>query len=425
MLLDSPTAVRGRLLDLVLADAARADSGIAVGEAATDAPPEVREFLATYPVATTPDRELRERRFDAGLAVVHHEPAYGGRDWLPERQAEVEQAFLQAGCVDWSGRNVIGLGMAMATIHAHGTTEQKRDHLRPTFTGERIWCQLFSEPGAGSDLAGVATRAVRDGDHFVVTGQKVWTSLGHVADYGLLLARTDPGVPKHQGLTYFLLDMSLPGIDVRPLRQLTGEAEFNEVHLDHVRVPAGAVLEEVGQGWKVAMTTLMHERVAIGSHRMPRHRGPIAQALHAYCRAVSEGRAGAAEGDRLAALWAWNEAARLTNERAAARGGRPGPEGSVAKLQMAEGNQAIYDFCVELGGTEGLYVNGWDHDDRVAASAVFGGTDVRAAWLRSLANSIEGGTSEVLRNVIGERLLGLPPEPRVDRDVPWNEIPRS
>ncbi|GAA1518701.1 acyl-CoA dehydrogenase [Nocardioides humi] len=408
LLLGGPGRSRERLLPLLLADAARTGSETGVATDTTPVPPAVAAFLARHPVASTPDRDLRAARYDAGLA----------------EQGEVEAAFLAAGARDWSGRNVIGLGMAMATIRAHGNPEQQEAHLRPCFTGEHIWCQLFSEPGAGSDLAGLATRAVADGDDFVVTGQKVWTSLGHVADYGLLLARTDPDVPKHRGLTYFLLDMRLPGIEVRPLRQLTGEAEFNEVRFDGVRVPRSAVLGAVGDGWRVAMTTLMNERVAIGGSRAPRHGGPIATALASYRRAVARGVAGPIEGDRLVRLWSAAEAARLTSARSAAGGGDPGPQGSIAKLQMAEGNQASYDFCVELAAAEGLYVDDYDQGDG-ATSAVFGSTDPRKAWLRSLANSIEGGTSEVLRNVLGERVLGLPGEPRVDRDVPWSRTQRS
>ncbi|TYL55553.1 acyl-CoA dehydrogenase [Nocardioides sp. BGMRC 2183] len=423
LLLGTPAQSRQRMLPLILADAERSAMPSAA-PAVAQVPAEVTDFLAAHPVAGTDDRELRGARFDRGLAMPHFAPGRGGLGWSSALSGAVEATFLQAGAEDWSARNVIGLGMAMATIHAHGTPEQQQAHLRACFTGEHIWCQLFSEPGAGSDLAGLATRAVLEGDHFVVTGQKVWTSLGHVADFGLLLARTDPDVPKHHGLTYFLLDMRLPGIEIRPLRQLTGEAEFNEVHLDQVRVPASAVLGDAGDGWRVAMTTLMNERVAIGGGRSERHGGAIGVAIAGYRAARQRGTAGPAQGDRLVQLWAQGEAARLTNLRAADRGGDPGPEGSIAKLQMAESNQAVYDFCVELAGADGLYVDTYEPGGG-KASGVFGGDDVRKAWLRSLANSIEGGTSEVLRNVLGERTLGLPGEPRVDRDLPWNQTIRS
>ena len=437
LLLGSPAHHRARLArHLGLAGASpagRAGAGPganphpAPGAAALEAA--IQEFLRERPVPDPRDRDadraFRAARFDAGLAVVHFGLGEGGRELDPGLQPVAEAAFAGAGAADHFARNVIGLGMAMPTIRAHGTPAQKARFLRPCFTGEEIWCQLFSEPGAGSDLAGLATRAVRDGEEFVVTGQKVWTSLGHVADRGILLARTDPDVPKHRGLSYFLVDMHSPGIEVRPLRQLTGEAEFNEVYLTEVRVPAGDLLGEVGQGWQVAMTTLANERVWIGARPAERGSGPIAQAVQAYRRAAAEGRADAAAAERLMLLWTKAEAARLTNVRAAVRAGRqPGPEGSIAKLQMAELNQAIYELCVDLLGTDGLLIDGYA-ETAPDVTAVHGGADVRRAYLRSLANSIEGGTSEMMRNVLGERVLGLPGEPRADRDVPWRQLRRS
>lgn len=392
----------------------------------------VTGFLAVHPVPhaadTTGDREFRQARFDAGLAVVSLPVGRGGRGADPGQHAAVEQRFLDAGAADHVSRNVIGLGMALPTIAAHGTDAQRDRFLRPCFSGEEIWCQLFSEPGAGSDLASLATRAVRDGDDFVVNGQKIWTSLGHVADFGLLLARTDPDVPKHKGLSYFLLDMRSAGVEVRPLRQLTGEAEFNEVFLTDVRVPARNLLGEEGVGWQVAMTTLSNERAFIGGALSRRGEGPIAQAVLLYRDAVADGRISGdapALGEQLMLLWTRAEAARLTNIRASAdRGDNPGPEGSIAKLQMAELNIAIYELCVDLCGDAGLLIDGYE-DTAPTTTAVHGGGDVRKAYLRSLANSIEGGTSEVMRNILGERVLGLPTEPRVDRDITWKESRRS
>ncbi|MGE2735686.1 acyl-CoA dehydrogenase [Mycolicibacterium vaccae] len=385
-------------------------------------------FLDEHPVPAAHDRDgdrrFRESRFDAGLAVVSNEPGFGGRGLASSRQAVVEEFFTQAGAADHSARNIIGLGMALPTIHAHGTEAQREKFLRPTFSGEFIWCQLFSEPSSGSDLAGLATRAVRDGDDFVVNGQKVWTSLGHVADWGILLARTDPDVPKHKGLTYFLVDMRSAGVEVRPLRQITGEAEFNEVYLTDVRIPADNILGAEGDGWRVAMTTLANERVTLGRRPAPRGSGPIGQAVRIYRDAVADGRANAATTERLMTLWSRAEAARLTNIRASAQGTDPGPEGSIAKLQMAELHKAIYEFCVDLSGPDGLLVPGYTETAPTEA-AVHGGADVRMAYLRSLANSIEGGTSEVLRNILGERVLGLPAEPRLDRDTPWKDVRRS
>jgi alkylation response protein AidB-like acyl-CoA dehydrogenase len=437
LLFGSPARHRSRLAGLVLSK--RAPVVVEETElAGAELPPEaaalderIAEFLGTHPVprADQPgaDREFREARFDAGLAVVNFAEGHGGLGLDSSLQTLVEQRFADAGATDHMFRNVIGLGMAMPTIHAHGTDEQKARYLRPAFSSEEIWCQLFSEPGAGSDLAALATRAVLspDGDHYVVNGQKIWTSLGHVARFAILVARTDPDVPKHRGLTYFLLDMTTSGVEVRPLRQITGEAEFNEVYLTDVRVPASSVLGSVGQGWKVAMTTLANERVALGSRPAERGSGPIGRAVEVYRQAVERGQADAAVTERLMLLWTAAEAARLTNARAAAQIGRePGPEGSIAKVQMADLNKAIYELCVDLSGDDGLLIDSYA-ETAPAFAAVHGGADVRKSYLRSLANSIEGGTSEVLRNILGERVLGLPGEPRVDRDIPWKDVPRS
>lgn len=433
LLMEPPTQHRARLAAAVLSGGVRQSADVPplppVSDAQSDGlAADIETFLNEHPVPDAGDRDgdrrFRESRFDAGLAVVNFKPGHGGRGLDSSRQAVVEEIFTRAGVADHSARNIIGLGMALPTIHAHGTDAQRKKFLRPTFSGEFIWCQLFSEPGAGSDLAGLATRAVRDGDEFVVNGQKVWTSLGHVADWGILLARTDPNVPKHKGLTYFLLDMRSPGVEVRPLRQITGEAEFNEVYLTNVRVPAANIVGAEDDGWRVAVTTLANERVTLGRRPTPRGSGPIGQAVQVYLEAAADGRVDAAVTERFMLLWARAEAARLTNIRASAQGAEPGPEGSIAKLQMAELNKAIYEFCVDLSGPRGLLVEGYDETAPTEA-AVHGGSDVRMAYLRSLANSIEGGTSEVLRNILGERVLGLPPEPRLDRDIPWKDLRRS
>ncbi|HZI37714.1 MAG TPA: acyl-CoA dehydrogenase family protein, partial [Acidimicrobiia bacterium] len=319
-------------------------------------------------------------------------------------------------------RNIIGHGMAAPTIVAHGTPEQRARYLKPLFAGQEIWCQLFSEPGAGSDLAGLSTRAVRDGDEWIVNGQKVWTTLAHIARFGLLVARTDPDVPKHRGLTYFILDMQAEGVDVRPLRQLTGDSEFNEVYMNDVRVPDDLRLGGEGEGWRVSMTTLMNERVAIGGGRAKRGSGAIAQAVDVW---KSTGCDDPVRRDHLMKLWVAAEVNRLTNMRAGqlARAGTPGPEGSVGKLAFAELNQAISELCVDLMGAEGqLYT---DYESPRRESVGFFTGDPRYFFLRARANSIEGGTSEVLRNILGERVLGLPGEPRTDKDLPWRDVPRS
>src|SRR6516225_10953878 len=257
-----------------------------------------------------PRQEFLNARFDAGLAWVHYPEGLGGLGLSRSLQQIVDAEFAAAGSPDNnSARNAIGLGMAAPTILAYGTDEQQKRWLRELWTGREIWCQLFSEPGAGSDLAALATRAVRDGDSWVVSGQKVWTSLGQLARRALLVTRTDPDVPKHQGLTYFAVDMTAPGVEVRPLRQITGEAEFNEVFLTDVPIPDEDRIGPVGEGWKVANATLMSERVAIGGGAAPREGGMIGSAVRTW-REHPERRTPGLH-DRLIRLWADAEVARL------------------------------------------------------------------------------------------------------------------
>jgi alkylation response protein AidB-like acyl-CoA dehydrogenase len=264
---------------------------------------------------------------------------------------------------------------------------------------------------------------VRDGDEWVISGQKVWSTFAHLARWGMLVARHDSSLPKHAGLTYFVVDMTAPGIEVRPLRQMTGEAEFNEVYLTEVRVPDGNRIGAVGEGWSVSLTTLMNERVAIGSNPLARGEGPIAGAVSTWRRRsdVSD----SLRRDRLMRLWCEAEVLRLTGRRAArgAMSGTPGPAGSTTKLQWAELNRRIGEFCVDLMGAEGmLYPDGYGFSIPDQESSRHHSDQMR--FLRARANSIEGGTSEIMRNILGERVLGLPGEPRVDRDLPWSQIPR-
>ena len=384
----------------------------------------IRQLLATHDPATTPVTEFLGARFDAGLAWVSFPEGNGGLGLSPRLQGAVERAMQEAGAPNEADRNVIGYGMGAPTVLVHGTDEQRRRLLRPLFTCEEIWCQLFSEPGAGSDVAGLATRAVRDGDEWVVNGQKVWTTLAHTARWGMLLARSDPDVPKHRGMTYFVVDMHTPGVEVRALRQMTGDAEFNEVFFTDVRIPDSARLDAVGAGWRVAMTTLMNERVAIGGGVPARNAGPITEALRIW---RAQTRPAGALRDRFMATWVDTEVARLTNMRARAlrSAGTPGPEGSVAKLMGAELNKRVYELCVDLLGMEGTLFPSRYEMRRPERATFSGGDDVRRSFLRSRANSIEGGTSEIMRNILGERVLGLAGEPRSDKDMAWSEIPRN
>mgnify|MGYP001466407837 CR=1 FL=1 len=373
--------------------------------------------------------ELRGKQYDLGLAWVHFPEGWGGLGIAPNHQKDVDAALRQAGAQSPDSRHFFGLTMAGPTVVTHGDEALKSRLLRSMFTGEDSWCQLFSEPGAGSDLAGLACKAVRDGDEWVITGQKVWNTLAHIADRGMLVARTDADAPKHKGMTYFALDMHAPRVEVRPLRQITGEAEFNEVYLTEVRVPDADRIGDVGEGWRVAMTTLSNERTTIGGGGggVPaRGSGAIAEAVRIWQDEPHVDRSAAAK-DRLMQLWVRAEVLRLTNIRASQnrRAGNPGPEGSIAKLVFAEVNKDVYELCIDLLGAAGLV----DYDFEMRRADNLGltgppGTS-RKMFLRARANSIEGGTSEIQRNIIGERVLGLPGEPRNDKDVPWKDVPRS
>ncbi|MFI9024420.1 acyl-CoA dehydrogenase family protein [Streptomyces sp. NPDC053560] len=383
------------------------------------------ELLAAHPPATTDRMDFLRARFDAGLAWVHFPEGLGGLDAPRSLQAVVDAELAAAGAPDNDPRRIgIGLGMAAPTILGFGTEEQKRRFLKPLWTGEEVWCQLFSEPGAGSDLAALATRAVREGegDTWVVNGQKVWTSGAHKSRWAILIARTDPEAPKHRGITYFVCDMTDPGVDVRPLRQITGEAEFNEVFLTDVRIPDAHRLGAVGEGWKVARTTLMNERVAIGGARIPREGGMIGVAA-ADWRERPELRTHDMH-QRLLRLWVDSEVARLTGERLRQQltKGQPGPEGSGMKLSFARLAQEISGWEVEFLGEDGLTYDDWTL--RRPEGVDFTGREAGYRYLRAKGNSIEGGTSEVLLNIVAERVLGLPSEPRTDKDVAWKDLPR-
>ncbi|WP_436497708.1 acyl-CoA dehydrogenase family protein [Actinokineospora sp. HUAS TT18] len=388
----------------------------------TDIRERVAAFLAENDPATTDRLDFLRARFDAGLAWVHYPEGLGGLGVSRSDQQTVEALLAEAGAPDNDPRRIgIGLGMAAPTILAFGSDELKRRLLRPLWTGEEVWCQLFSEPGAGSDLAALGTRARRDGEDWLVTGQKVWTSSAHTARWAILVTRTDPDVPKHSGMTYFVCDMTDPGVEVRPLRQITGEAEFNEVFLTDVRIPDAHRLGEVGDGWRVAQTTLMNERVAIGGRPIPREGGMIGVVADTW-RANPDRRTPEAH-DRLLRLWVESEALRLAGIRLRQQltSGSPGPEGSAMKLAFARLAQELSGLELEITG-DGLRYDDWTlrRPDKVD----FIGREAGYRYLRAKGNSIEGGTSEILRNIIAERVLGLPSEPRVDKDVAWKDLPK-
>lgn len=382
----------------------------------------VDELVAEHPPADTPEMELWGAQYDKGLAWAWHPEGFGGLGLERRHQTRINQRLEIAGAsTENRNRNLLGIAMGAGVLDAHATSEQKRRWLRPMFTTDELWCQLFSEPGAGSDVAGLSTRAVKDGEEWVVNGQKVWTTLAHIAKWGMVVTRTDPEAPKHQGMTYFIVDMTSPGVEVRPLYQITGEAEFNEVFFNEVRVPDENRIDAVGAGWRVALTTLMNERVAIGGGSTPRESGYIGQLVELWRESGADD---PVLRDEMLRLWAEAEAARLTSIRAdeLASAGVPGPEGSTGKLAWANLNKEITAFTMDLLGLDGtLYPDQYELK-RPDGSRQHG---PQKAYLRTRANSIEGGTSEIMLNILGERVLGLPGEPRVDKELPWTEVPRG
>jgi alkylation response protein AidB-like acyl-CoA dehydrogenase len=380
-------------------------------------------LLAEHPPKGTDTVAFLGAQFDRGLAWVHFPVGHGGLGISPRHQKTINERLFAAGAPNPYFRNPIGYGMCGPTVVEWGSDAQKQRYLRPLFTGEEVWCQLFSEPGSGSDFAGLSGRVVHDGDEWIANGQKVWTTLAHISKWGLLVFRSDPEAVKHAGLTAFVVDMHAPGVEVRPLRQMTGEAEFNEVYFTDVRIPAAEMLGKPGDGWRVSLTTLMNERVSIGGAIAPKGSGPIAQAVRLWQDLPAEARDPALR-DRLMKLWSDAEVLRLTNIRAAnnRKVGVPGPEGSIGKMASADLNKAVYELCVDLMGAQGMLYGSYA---MVRPEHAMGSDTVQKAFLRSRANSIEGGTTEVMKNILGERVLGLPGDVRVDREVPWSQVPRN
>ncbi len=347
-------------------------------------------------------REWSRKMYDAGYAGLTWPKEYGGAGAPYTHQAIFLEEMSRSEAPDHIG--LIGIGMAGPTIIAHGTPEQKERHLSKILSGEEVWCQGFSEPGSGSDLASLKTRAELDGDEFVVNGQKVWSSFAHIADQCILMVRTDPKASKHEGITYLLADMHAPGVEVRPLRQITGDPEFNEIFFTDARIPVRNVLGEVNKGWGVAMTTLLHERGTLGFALTARLGVAVRKLISLAQEQRLNGGVAADDPlmrDEITKHWIALQALRFTNYRALTslvKTGIPGPEGSIAKLFWSEQNQKLTNLALDI----------------IGPGAALDGAD--AAWngywqyeqLRSRGNTIEAGTSEVLRNIVAERVLGLP-----------------
>ena len=346
----------------------------------------------------------QRKLYDAGFMGLTWPKEYGGRGltFMEELILHQEMALVKAPPI----LNILAIGMAGPTIIAYGTEEQKRRYPAKMLSCEEIWCQGYSEPNAGSDLAALQTRAVKDGDCWVVNGQKVWTSVAQLADWMMLLARTDPDAPRHKGITYFLLDMKLPGITIKPLKQITGDPEFNEVYLDNVRVHESQILGGLNNGWAVGMTTLMYERLALGFGLQVRLRIALDGLIELARRTRRNGSPATKDAtirQKLAQLWIDTEVFKYTGARAITKllkGELPGPEASTGKMMWVEGHQRLQELAMEIQGPYSQLTRG-------SKWAIESGL-WQYSFLRSLANSIEGGTTEIMKNIIGERVLGLP-----------------
>ena len=356
----------------------------------------------------------QKKKADAGWACIDWPKDVGGRGASLMEQVIWTQE--EGPLTHLTRFMIVGLKLASAALRKHGTDSQKEQLLPGIVNGDEIWCQLFSEPAAGSDLAGIRTHAKRDGDDWVINGQKIWTSYAHVANKGILVARTDPGLPKHKGLTYFYVDMDSPGIDIRGIKQISGDSTFNEVFLTDVRIPDSQRIGEVGDGWKVVLTTLMSERSAVGDSfrsNFPEMYGSLEKLTIDGEPLLND----PAVQDHLADFYCNYLGMRSTNLRllsALSKGRSPGPEASIGKLVMASQRQEEASFVLDLQERAGLVT-----DQKYAMDDGF----FQHGFFRFAANRIEGGTDEVLRNIIAERILGLPAENRQDKDVPFNEIP--
>jgi alkylation response protein AidB-like acyl-CoA dehydrogenase len=364
-------------------------------QAASDVPrEEAYDFL----------RQWQRKMYEAGFVGLTWPKESGGRGltFMEEMILQEEMALAKAPPV----LNILAVGMAGPTVNAYGTEEQKKRYPPKMLSCEEIWCQGYSEPNSGSDLASLQTRAVKDGEYYVINGQKVWTSLAHIADWMMLLARTDPAAPKHKGITYFLLDMHAPGVTVKPLKQLTGDAEFNEVYFDNVRIHESQILGGLNNGWAVGLTTLMYERLALGFGLQVRLRIALDGLVDLARRSSKNGVPATQDPvtrQKLAQMWIDTEVFKYTGARAITKllkGELPGPEASAGKMMWVEGHQRVQELAMELEGPYAQLTKG-------SRWAVENGL-WQYGFLRSRANSIEGGTTEIQKNIIGERVLGLP-----------------
>lgn len=379
----------------------------------------LEKFLAVHAADRTSNTgELWGDIFDAGLSRVDFPAGLGGLDARPELQWDVAEALSRAGVPSAFPLNISGMAVVAPILAAFGTRAQQVRYLRPIFTCEEIWCQLFSEPDAGSDLASLRTRATRDGDGWRLEGRKVWNTMAHISDFGLLLARTSPA-PRHKGISCFLVDLHLPGIEVHPLRQMTGDAEFNEVVFDGAWLPGDALIGGVDEGWAVALGTLMAERHAV--NQVLDAEAPFVDEIVQIWRDLTPEQRTSPRRDQLVGLVIRSRVLDLMRDRIAedARGGVVGPEGSLLKLLQSELTPEVFDFGVDLSGAAGMLYGSYEMTQPASWSLAGARPgDVNRAFLRSRAYPIEGGSVEIQRNTIGERILGLPRQPRAPSPGP-------
>ncbi len=360
-------------------------------------------------------KEWQAKKAAAGYARITWPKEYGGQGGTPIQQVIYQQEesnfLVPLGFFD------IGLGMCIPTMMAYATKDQLKRHVKPALYGEEVWCQLFSEPAAGSDVAGIRTKAERDGDDWIINGQKVWTSGAHYSDWGIIITRTDPNVPKHQGLTMFFLDMKSPGVEARPIKQISGGANFNEVFFTNVRVSDAQRLGKVGDGWKAALTTLMNERLAVG---LPAGGLDVDELLELARSTELEDGPAIRNGhvrSKIADWYVQAQGLKYTRYRtltAMSRGQTPGPESSIIKVVAAPKMQDLGAMAMELMGPAGIMT-----------SDVPGSGGFQAQWIGGAGFRIAGGTDEILRNIVAERVLGLPQDVRVDKDVPFNQLGKA
>lgn len=375
--------------------------------------PKDEAFRALTPLEQA--KQWQKQKYDAGWACIGWAPEFGGRGASPIEEViwrqEESQYDLPANFF------LIGQGMIAPTLMAWASDEDKARYLPPLASGEEVWCQLFSEPAGGSDLAALRTRAERDGDEWVINGQKIWTSGAHFSDYGVIVVRTDPTVPKHKGLSYFYVDMKASGVEIKPIKQLTGDSDFNEVYFNDVRVSDQQRLGEVGQGWQVSLTTLMNERAAIGGGF---GQMDVALAMSVAQKVEIDGRPALEDASvraRLANWYVQESGLKYTGYRsltALSRGALPGPENSIGKLVGAPKMQAMSSYLMDL-----LEASGAITDESLATEAGI----IQRAYMGAPGLRIAGGTDEIMANIIAERVLGLPQEPRLDKGIPFNEVP--